>query len=81
MYFQIKVTIKNYTMTKIIEETLKPFRKEDMLRMILEMKTLMIRYLGEGDMSNSDMLYEASLLLDALHEHLLESILEKIHRI
>jgi len=68
-------------MTRTIEETLKVFPKENMLRMILEMKTLMIRYLGEGDMSNSDMLYEASLLLDDLHEYLLQSILEKIPRI
>ena len=62
-------------MAKDITEVLKNFCKEDILRMILEMKTLMIRYLGEGEIVHADMLYEASLLLDNVHEYLLQEIL------
>ena len=64
-------------MAKNIEEILNCFQIEDVLRMILEMKTLMIRYLSEYDVMNSELYYSSSLFLDHLHELILEKILNQ----
>lgn len=67
-------------MEQDVNDIIKTFPKEDILRMIREMKTLIIRYLGEGEMTSLDMLYEASLLLDNVHKYLLQAILKSPRR-